>query len=101
MPQPTGPRGITLVGTAYPLGRAQQNETFIKIGASFPAEPLQRPVLPLLKLPSPAQDESWDRYLSACHDYLRRQILVYQNWPQRKWTPLGLSQEKVFNDLNA
>lgn len=52
-------------------------------------------------LPPVKGDPAWEAYMTSCNHYLARQILVYQNWPQRKWTPLGLSQEKVFNDQNA
>lgn len=63
--------------------------------------PLNRPGIPTLKLADRSEDPAWDRYLSSCHDYLRRQILVYQNWPQRRITPVGYAPEKVFRDMNA
>jgi hypothetical protein len=47
------------------------------------------------------RDPAWDQYLSSCTDYLKRQLLVYQNWPQRKYDPMGYKDEKVFTDMNA
>lgn len=41
------------------------------------------------------------RYMDSCNDYLRRQIIVYQNWPQRKYGVTGYTSEKVFTDQNA
>jgi hypothetical protein len=34
-------------------------------------------------------------------DYLARQMVVYQNWPQRRFDGRGLLREKVFTDMNA
>lgn len=38
--------------------------------------------------------------MASCTDYIKRQLIVYQNWPQRRWSPEGLRKEKVFTDLN-
>ena len=55
----------------------------------------------LIALHGPADDrEAWDRYISLVSDYLRRQILVYKNWPQRRYNELGYLDEVVFNDMN-
>ena len=40
-------------------------------------------------------------YRDLCNHYMRRQIVVYQHWPQRKLGPLGYSAQKVFLDQNA
>ena len=47
-----------------------------------------------------ADAEAWERYMASCTDYIKRQLIVYQNWPQRKWAPTGLREEKVFSDMN-
>lgn len=44
--------------------------------------------------------EAWERYLDSVSDYLRRQIIVYKNWPQRRYNELGYLDEVVFNDMN-
>jgi hypothetical protein len=44
--------------------------------------------------------EAWARYMASCADYIKRQLIVYQNWPQRRWEPTGYRKEKVFSDLN-
>lgn len=55
-----------------------------------------------LKLPFRASgDDAFDRYMAAVSDYLKRQILVYQNWPQRRYGTMGYLDEKVFPDMNA
>ncbi len=46
-------------------------------------------------------DDAWEAYLRSCTEYLRRQILVYQNWPQRSFDRFGYRDEKVFKDMNA
>lgn len=54
--------------------------------------------------PIPAHSEgnpAWAAYVNACSDYLKRQLIVYQNWPQRKFTTIGYAEEKVFTDMNA
>lgn len=61
---------------------------------------------PALLLPfSPAADaprnEAYERYLLDCSDYLRRQMIIYEHWPQRKYDVLGYRNEKVFPDMNA
>lgn len=57
--------------------------------------------MPFLLPGAPEGDPAWDAYMSSCSDYLRRQIVVYQNWPQRRFTTLGYVDEKVFTDMNA
>jgi hypothetical protein len=47
----------------------------------------------------PAQ-QAWERYMASCTDYIKRQVIVYQNWPQRRWAPTGYRKEKVFSDRN-
>ncbi|MGQ0534529.1 MAG: hypothetical protein ACT4PT_00450 [Methanobacteriota archaeon] len=44
--------------------------------------------------------DAWQRYMHSCQDYLKRQILVYKNWPQRRFGPVGYG-EPVFTDQNA
>ena len=46
-------------------------------------------------------DPAFDDYIDACEDYLKRQLLVYENWPQEKYSSLGYTGEKVFVDRNA
>ena len=45
--------------------------------------------------------EAFDLYLALCGDYVKRQALVYSNWPQRRWDATGYRDEKVFSDRNA
>jgi hypothetical protein len=47
-----------------------------------------------------AQATAWERYMASCTDYIKRQVIVYQNWPQRKWEATGYRDEKVFTDMN-
>lgn len=51
--------------------------------------------------PGFGKGEAWTRYVDSCNDYLKRQILIYQNWPQRKFNTTGYTAEKVFTDQNA
>ena len=44
---------------------------------------------------------AYERYLLHCSDYLKRQMLVYEHWPQRRYDVLGYRKEKVFTDMNA
>ncbi|HLE96065.1 MAG TPA: hypothetical protein VI997_01735 [Candidatus Thermoplasmatota archaeon] len=59
-------------------------------------------------------DSALDSYLSLCSDYLKRQILVYRNWPQRRWDAMGYRpsraprskdvqryDDRVFRDRNT
>lgn len=59
-------------------------------------------------------DSALENYLSLCSDYLRRQILVYRNWPQRRWDTMGYRparaaaapggarrDDRVFRDRNT
>lgn len=54
------------------------------------------------KLPSfgPREKAAYERYLLSCSDYLKRQMIVYQHWPQRRYDTLGYRDEKVFTDMN-
>jgi len=49
----------------------------------------------------PKQGDAYERYLLNCSDYLRRQMMIYEHWPQRKYDVLGYRKEKVFTDMNA
>ena len=56
--------------------------------------------------PSPVSTKSeanaaYERYLLNCSDYLKRQMIIYEHWPQRKYDVLGYRNEKVFTDMNA
>lgn len=46
-------------------------------------------------------DEAYSRYLVNCSDYIRRQMMIYQHWPQRRYDTLGYRDEKVFTDMNS
>jgi hypothetical protein len=46
------------------------------------------------------EDPAWERYMASYTDYIKRQLIVYQNWPQRRWEATGYRPEKVFTDLN-
>lgn len=48
-----------------------------------------------------AKDPAYERYLLNCSDYLKRQMMIYEHWPQRKYDVLGYRSEKVFTDMNA
>jgi hypothetical protein len=61
---------------------------------------LQR--LPTLRRPREgAEKAAYERYLLNCSDYLKRQMMIYEHWPQRKYDVLGYRNEKVFTDMNA
>jgi hypothetical protein len=52
-------------------------------------------------LRKPGETQSaWDAYMASCTDYIKRQVIVYQNWPQRRYDPTGYRKEKVFSDMN-
>ena len=58
--------------------------------------------------PSPASTKrdadsaaAYERYLLNCSDYLKRQMIIYEHWPQRRYDVLGYRNEKVFTDMNA
>lgn len=53
-----------------------------------------------LQLPE-TEDAALDEYVDACEAYFRRQLVIYQNWPQHRYGPLGYTEEKVFVDQNA
>lgn len=40
-------------------------------------------------------------YLDLYSEYLKRQLIVYTNWPQYRLTRSGYSNEKVFRDQNT
>lgn len=44
--------------------------------------------------------EAYERYLLNCSDYLKRQMMIYEHWPQRRYDVLGYREEKVFTDMN-
>ena len=48
-----------------------------------------------------AEKAAYERYLLNCSDYLKRQMMIYEHWPQRKYDVLGYRNEKVFTDMNA
>lgn len=52
------------------------------------------------KIEADPQAQAWERYMASCTDYIKRQVIVYQNWPQRRWGPRGYRPEKVFTDMN-
>ena len=60
---------------------------------------------PPLLLPVLAADrtlaDAYERYLLDCSDYIRRQMMIYEHWPQRRYDVLGYRKEKVFTDMNA
>ena len=45
--------------------------------------------------------DAYERYLLNCSDYLKRQMMIYEHWPQRKYDVLGYRDEKVFTDMNT
>lgn len=55
----------------------------------------------LLPLDGGEEGEDWDRYMQSCARYLKRQILVYQHWPQKAFDEMGYQDETVFRDRNA
>lgn len=50
--------------------------------------------------PPPREKAAYEGYLLLCSDYLKRQMIVYQHWPQRRYDVLGYREEKVFTDMN-
>jgi hypothetical protein len=60
---------------------------------------------PTLLLPFPPvgapPSTPYEQYLLDCSDYIRRQMMIYENWPQRRYDVLGFRDEKVFADMNA
>ena len=46
------------------------------------------------------KDPDYERYLLNCSDYLKRQMMIYEHWPQRRYDVLGYREEKVFTDMN-
>ena len=46
------------------------------------------------------KDPAYERYLVNCSDYLKRQMMIYEHWPQRRYDVLGYREEKVFTDMN-
>jgi hypothetical protein len=58
--------------------------------------------LPVLRRPrDDAEKAAYERYLLNCSDYLKRQMIIYEHWPQRRYDVLGYRNEKVFTDMNA
>jgi hypothetical protein len=55
----------------------------------------------LTPLAETANSSAYERYLLNCSDYLKRQMIIYEHWPQRKYDSLGYRNEKVFTDMNA
>lgn len=55
----------------------------------------------LLPFPVETPSTAYERYLVNCSDYLRRQMMIYEHWPQRRYDVLGYRNEKVFADMNA
>jgi hypothetical protein len=61
-----------------------------------------RPAEPKLSSPvDSAEAAAYERYLLNCSDYLKRQMIIYEHWPQRRYDTLGYRKEKVFTDMNA
>lgn len=60
---------------------------------------------PQFLFPVPGADRNpsdpYERYLLDCSDYIRRQMMIYEHWPQRRYDVLGYRSEKVFTDMNA
>jgi hypothetical protein len=52
-------------------------------------------------LADPSTDSAYARYLLNCSDYLKRQMMIYEHWPQRRYDVLGYREEKVFTDMNS
>ncbi len=50
---------------------------------------------------SPSAKDARARYVHMVADYVKRQMLVYEHWPQRRYDALGYTEEKVFTDMNA
>lgn len=57
-------------------------------------------LLPLAPAAERETNDAYERYLLNCSDYLRRQMMIYEHWPQRKYDVLGYRNEKVFTDMN-
>lgn len=64
------------------------------------SQPLEDGDPPARERKDGTQDAAWERYMASCTDYIKRQVIVYQNWPQRRWDPTGYREEKVFTDMN-
>lgn len=47
------------------------------------------------------EDAAKKAYLALCSDYLKRQLIVYENWPQYRLTESGYTAQKVFRDQNT
>jgi len=61
----------------------------------------QAEVRTVLSSASNEPSSAYERYLLNCSDYLKRQMIIYEHWPQRKYDVLGYRNEKVFTDMNA
>ena len=67
-----------------------------------PAETAPQPPSPVSTTTKrDADSAAYERYLLNCSDYLKRQMIIYEHWPQRKYDVLGYRNEKVFTDMNA
>lgn len=58
------------------------------------------PISALPALLPPVKNAAYERYLLNCSDYLKRQMMIYEHWPQRRYDVLGYRDEKVFTDMN-
>jgi hypothetical protein len=67
-----------------------------------PADPAEPPSLDRAENRDRKQGDqtAWEAYMASCTDYIKRQLIVYQNWPQRKYDTTGYRREKVFSDQN-
>lgn len=62
---------------------------------------VRTPLLDLEAAERAGPDDPYSRYLANCSDYLRRQMMIYQHWPQKRYDSLGYKDEKVFTDMNT
>lgn len=53
-----------------------------------------------MKAKRAVENDAYEQYLLHCSDYLKRQMMIYEHWPQRKYDVLGYRNEKVFADMN-
>ena len=60
-----------------------------------------QPRIPSSAAATSETSSAYERYLLNCSDYLKRQMIIYEHWPQRKYDVLGYRNEKVFTDMNA
>jgi len=69
---------------------------------THPAEPGKGPSVdrPESRDSKQGDQAAWEAYMASCTDYIKRQVIVYQNWPQRRYDATGYRREKVFSDMN-